>query len=674
MLINVPCVLKCSSFVKGAVMVCTFSLFGIPAFGQTDTTTNLKEVNIHGNTTPLVPVTLPVQAITSSDFSKNSAFNVADAVRNFSGVNVRDYGGIGGLKTVSVRGMGANYTSVLYDGIMLNDAQTGQIDLGRFNLLNLQQIILYIAQPLNICLPARSYSNSAILSLVTTRPQLSVSKPYEITAGIRAGSFGLVNPYLQWQQRLNNKWSFVLNGYTQSANGNYRFKSNFGGRDTIGKRVNSNVTAQQIDGGIYYNKSDSTKFRIQFNYNNTDRGLPGPIILNAVYQDQHLVNQDAFIQAAYERIWKNSLHFLLSTKASHNYQHYTDASFLNNNGGANEHYTQRELYQSAALSYKLLKNWEVSYASDISLVDMDVDVYQYAFPKRLSLYNVLASNFNTGRFTLQGSLLNTYLNDNTQTAVAAKAKSAFSPTLVLNYSLFKNKALTLHAFYKNLYRYPNLSEQYYYAVQPRNLQPEQARQYDMGAVYSKNLDGFLEHLLISADGYYYNIKNKLFTFPGRSAEIISVRNIGKVDMRGLDLNIKTTFTPVYAWVGSFTAAYTYQRAVDISNVNDSFYKEQIPYTPRHTLALNAGIKYNGFGVFYNHILSSPRYYLSNNIPAYYVSGYHVSDASLTYDFNLYGKSIHTSAEVNNLFNSNYVIVNSYPMPPRSLRLTFQLTI
>lgn len=648
--------------------------FSQNTLAQSDSVKNLQEVHIQGITSGVLKSATPVQAITSADFSRYSAFSVADAVRNFSGVAVRDYGGIGGLKTVSVRSMGAGYTSVLYDGIPINDAQTGQVDLGRFNLLNLQEIILYTGQPINLSLPARSYANSAVLSLITKQPQLSVEKPYGITAGVRAGSFSLINPYVQWQQRLSNNWSAVLNASTQKANGNYKFKDNFGGRDTIGRRVNSDVSTQQIDWGVYYSKDDSTTFRLQFNYISSDRDLPGPVILNAVYQDQHLLNQDAFVQAVYDRIWQSSLHLLLTAKASHNYQHYTDASFLNNNGGANEHYTQRELYQSATLSYKPFNNWEISYGTDASFTDMDIDVYRYAFPKRLSLYNVLASNLKTGRFGFQASLLSMYINDDAETNTAAKSKSALSPTLVASFEAIKNGELLFRAFYKDVYRYPNLSEQYYYAVQPRNLQPEQSRQFNAGAVYTKNFDSFAEYFSASVDGYYYKVTNKIFSFPGRSAEILSVRNIGKVDIRGLDLNLKTRFKPVNGYAGLLSLAYTYQRAIDISNPGDSFYRDQIPYTPKHTLALNAGVRHNGVGLFYNHIFSSSRYYLSNNRPEYYVPAYHVSDLSLTYNFKLLKKQFYTAVEVNNAFNSNYVIVKGYPMPPRSLRLTLQLTI
>ena len=41
---------------------------------------------------------------------------VADAVRRFAGVQLKDYGGAGGLKTVNVRGLGSEHVGVFIDG------------------------------------------------------------------------------------------------------------------------------------------------------------------------------------------------------------------------------------------------------------------------------------------------------------------------------------------------------------------------------------------------------------------------------------------------------------------------------------------------------------------------------------------------------------------------------
>src|SRR5690606_17183971 len=110
-----------------------------------------------------LPASIPSQEIRSKDFKKFSAFNVADAIRNFSGVNIKDYGGIGGLKTVTVRSLSANHTAILFDGIIVNDAQNGQIDLGKISLDNIESITLFNAQPNDLPQSARSYAAASVI-------------------------------------------------------------------------------------------------------------------------------------------------------------------------------------------------------------------------------------------------------------------------------------------------------------------------------------------------------------------------------------------------------------------------------------------------------------------------------------------------------------------------------
>ena len=64
----------------------------------------------------------------------------------FAGVQLKDYGGVGGIKTVNIRSMGTNHVGVFYDGIQLSNAQNGQVDLGMFSLDNMQAISLYNGQ------------------------------------------------------------------------------------------------------------------------------------------------------------------------------------------------------------------------------------------------------------------------------------------------------------------------------------------------------------------------------------------------------------------------------------------------------------------------------------------------------------------------------------------------
>lgn len=75
----------------------------------------------------------PLQVFNKDELKNLQALQVSDAVKHFAGVTVKDYGGIGGLKTVSIRSLGAQHTAVSYDGITVSDCQTGQVDIGRFS-------------------------------------------------------------------------------------------------------------------------------------------------------------------------------------------------------------------------------------------------------------------------------------------------------------------------------------------------------------------------------------------------------------------------------------------------------------------------------------------------------------------------------------------------------------
>ena len=96
--------------------------------------------------------------------------DLSEAVKRFSGVTVQDYGGIGGLKTVSVRSLGAKHTAVCYDGVTVTDAQSGQVDISRFSLDNVDMISLSIGQADDIFQTARMYASAGALSIRQVGP------------------------------------------------------------------------------------------------------------------------------------------------------------------------------------------------------------------------------------------------------------------------------------------------------------------------------------------------------------------------------------------------------------------------------------------------------------------------------------------------------------------------
>ena len=121
-----------------------------------DTMLNLKEVSVVRSYKPYIEV-IPAQKLDGEQLQRLNSFSVADAVRYFSGVQIKDYGGVGGIKTVDIRSMGTNHMGVFYDGIQLGNAQNGQIDLGKFSLDNIEEVSLYNGQKSDIFQPAKDF-------------------------------------------------------------------------------------------------------------------------------------------------------------------------------------------------------------------------------------------------------------------------------------------------------------------------------------------------------------------------------------------------------------------------------------------------------------------------------------------------------------------------------------
>src|SRR5690554_2448330 len=146
-----------------------------------------------------------MQTLSRESLQNLNALQLSDAVKHLSGVTVKDYGGIGGLKTISVRGLGATHTGVYYNGIAVSDVQTGQVDIGRFSLDNIENVSLYSAQSDQIFMPARAFSNASYLNISTIRPQFNTNdNPINGRLSIKTGSLGLFNPSIATNFKLSD--------------------------------------------------------------------------------------------------------------------------------------------------------------------------------------------------------------------------------------------------------------------------------------------------------------------------------------------------------------------------------------------------------------------------------------------------------------------------------------
>ena len=119
---------------------------------------------------PAMREVVPSQKLNGEMLEKLNTHSVADALRYFSGIQLKDYGGVGGIKTVNIRSMGTHHLGISYDGIQLGNAQNGQIDLGQFSLDNVEEITLYNGQKSAIFQPASDFGHAGAIYIRTREP------------------------------------------------------------------------------------------------------------------------------------------------------------------------------------------------------------------------------------------------------------------------------------------------------------------------------------------------------------------------------------------------------------------------------------------------------------------------------------------------------------------------
>lgn len=623
----------------------------------------------------------PLQILSKDALKNLHALQVSDAVKHFAGVTVKDYGGIGGLKTVSIRSLGAQHTAIGYDGIALTDCQTGQIDIGRFSLDNVDQLSLSNGQSDNIFQPARFFASAGILNIQTLTPRFEEEKRTNVSASFKTGSWGLVNPSLLLEQQLNRKWTVTANGEWMSSDGQYPYTLHYGNAEddltSREKRKNTDVQTLRAEAGLYGNFSDKEQWRLKAYYFQSSRGLPNATTFYYDFSTQHLWDKNTFIQSQYKKEFSKQWVFQTSAKWNWNYQRYLDPDSKNSSGKTENSYYQQEYYLSASVLYRLLSNLSFSLSTDGSINTMNADLKNFVHPTRYSWLTAFAGKYMNDWLTLSASALATIINEDVEKGGSAGNHRKLTPYVSASFKPWQNEELRIRLFYKDIFRLPSFNDLYYEEVGNSKLKPENARQYNVGVTYSKNLCSFLPYLSATIDGYYNKITDKIIAYPTKNLAVWSMRNLGSVEIKGIDATASIALQPWENIRINLSGNYTYQRALDVTNSDlDSeegrTYKHQIAYTPRVSGSGQAGIETPWVNLSYSFLFSGKRYQQGENIAENRLDSYSDHSISASRSFKIMKTNTSVSVEVLNIADKNYEIIRNFPMPGRSVRATISI--
>ena len=616
------------------------------------------------------------QVLKGEELQRLNSLSVADALRYFSGVQLKDYGGVGGIKTINVRSMGSQHTAVYYNGVQIGNAQNGQVDLGKYSLDNIEEIQLYHGQKSDIFQSAREFGAAGNVYLTTRRPYFKDGEKVHARVQMRAGSFALANPSVGVDIKLTDKLSLTLDAEYVHSDGKYKFRyrrvlpSGETAYDTTAVRQNGDINAVRAEWGLHHYYSNTGFWRVHQYFYWSERGVPGAIVNNVWRNGERLTDRNHFVQAQWQDTWFNRWSTRVLLKYANDYTHYLnyDKMLL----PSDNVYSQDEVYISIANKVELTKWWDISLAYDYQLntlerenklIEGNLESYE-----RHTHWLSAATAFNIKEYLrLQTSVLYTGVVNGRQ-----KLRNKVTPGLFLSLRPYPKIDLSLNAFYKQSYRYPTFNDLYYTDLGNANLRPELAKQHSVELAYRIQRPVF--SIQTSASYYYNRVTDKIIAYPKGQQFRWTMLNLGDVKINGVDAKADVSLFLPLGFTLHTRLNYTYQTAIDVTNKNDTYYGDQIPYIPWHSGSAVAGLDWQSkrgdhYGLSYSFIYVGERYGQQENTVYNYVQPWYTHDMTVYGEWTVRKHILKLMVEINNLLGQDYEVIQNYPMPKQNFRCT-----
>ena len=614
-------------------------LFPTPdALAQTDT---LAAAAITGN--GLRGVITPGQEAPAALLK--GAADLGEVVRMFSGLQLKDYGGIGGMKTVNIRSLGSEYTGVYIDGIAVENAQNRQVDLGRFAPESFSGAEYYVGEQAGILLAAKEFCTAGSLYFYSMP-----IREDRIELRLRGGAFGMVSPSLAFQKCFRKGWCHRSEVQTTFAHGRYPFY--WKQYDTTMTRENADIQALRLQSRLEKGKWKSTLY-----FYDSERGLPGAVIRRPKGQllsADRQTDRDFFLQS----IWKDE-NWCIRGKYSWRYTRYRTDPYRDPSAmPIDNRYLQHNAYLSAAWHHPVTRQWAMETAADLEYDYLDANLPDFSYPHRFGSWIAVGNLFTFKHLRFSANLAWQGAADRVTTRTSGFSRQNdfrhfFSPSLVANTNI---GPFTIDAFVRRVCRMPSFNDLYYTLVGNAALEPERALLSNLGIKWNsfpiRNL--WVE---TSVRIFHNSVRDKIVAVPTTSSFRWSMYNIGRVEMTGADALAHLR----YSWSHKrnyldLRFTYTWQHPDEI-----------VPYIPEHSISFAGDCRLGPWQFCLSVLSNAERYTTQTAFPEYRLSPFLTADARVRYTWREWTGGI----SLNNLTDSDYEYVKGYPMPGRHLLLSLQ---
>ncbi|MBK7866243.1 MAG: TonB-dependent receptor plug domain-containing protein [Ignavibacteriales bacterium] len=573
---------------------------------------------------------------------------------NFS-VFVKDYGGAASAKLLSYRGLSSENSLVLFNGARMNDLRYGGFDLSAFSMSDISSAEF-----------SSSYSASGDIS---TGGVLSLESRGEKSNGLKFtqkfDNTGLSSSTINGSLTTGNLQVSVAGERMWSAN---RFDYEFEGK--INERENAHYNKTFASVSAIYTFKDFVA-DIYSNYSFFAAGVPGFVVTNNTSSSQasNTTTGSLSVLRLTGPLFTNS-GFEVVTSYNHQLYKFEDP---------NVNYYKYLDYDDSKLN-----TYSINLKAFASFGDIKI-TSGYGFEKgelrdiKTALSNnrketSLSRNFHrfSAGFRYSPVILPSIISDFaitgginadifSQTGIGSndESRTSYSAGVFVSPTFYTPLSVKAH-LYKTT-RIPSFNEYYYSSVfSASDIRPERSTGFEAGIVID---DIKIVKGEVSLVYFRIETEDKIIWVPSMIALQVP-RNIAKTVSSGLEFGISISILSDAVVV---TGNYVYLDAENISpfGTTDKSNGKQLLYSPEHRVNSSITYKTGGLAITMGNRISSESYFTFDNDPLSTIAGNSVFDFKTEYRFNFFNVGQTASLSVYNLFNENYRIIQSYPMPLRT---------
>ncbi len=576
-----------------------------------------------------------ITVLDSDDIEGSGARTLADLLAARSGLFIRRYGD--GLATISLRGTSPSQALLLLDGMRLVDPQLGQLDLSIFPtyLLSTVEVVHGAGSAL--------YGSDGIGGIINLRPHVATEDGMRLTSEI--GAFG--------ERRLGGgaAWTDGAAGVIAAAeyaraegdfpyiNGSL-FPARKVRRSNADRESRSVYTSGVVESGRHRLKGGIL-------YADATRGLPGPATIDPAGErqwDEHI------------RVWiSDDVRMRPGRVSIRGFIHRTALRYVNPSVDVDDVGRTAMGYIEADMAMPVSRHW-------IADGGLAAGFAQARHP----MLSTDAGEFHGSAF---GELIGRIGRLSVLPAVRLDAfggvvggrqngrRLAVSPRLGFNIQVSDRSPIHVKAALGRAFRNPTFNERYWQPGGNPDLEPERAWSYEAGLYASRG------GVTFEATGFGARTKDQIVWTPER--RVWAPENVSNTATTGIEASASAA-TGVGNSVLEGGATYVFTSSVDRSEPAAGTYGRQLRYVPRNQFKSFAGLTKGPLQLDVNARFTGRRYVTadeSESLPSALAVDV---QAGVRKAFG--GLRISLFLFVENVVNTDYEIIQHYPMPPRHARV------